>query len=135
MGFGANSRVHTTKLVELSTDLPIVIEMVDNAEKIQRLIQLDKVRVDQHELPDRHGAGTHAAQSLMNLATIRFRTGKYDESSKLFRQLAVNFPKSRLLGAAQLSKVQKAEGTKPMIDGHHDGVTLSGQLGAVIGWP
>ena len=28
MGFGANSRMHTSKLLELSTDLPIVIEIV-----------------------------------------------------------------------------------------------------------
>jgi uncharacterized protein len=38
MGFGANSRVHTTKLLELSTDLPIVIELVDSAAKIQTLL-------------------------------------------------------------------------------------------------
>src|SRR5437667_11095674 len=38
MGFGANSRMHTTKLLELSTDLPIVIEIVDSAEKIQGLL-------------------------------------------------------------------------------------------------
>jgi PII-like signaling protein len=38
MGFGANSRVHTTKLLELSTDLPVVIEIVDSAEKVQSLL-------------------------------------------------------------------------------------------------
>jgi len=38
MGFGANSRVHTAKLLELSTDLPVVIELVDSAEKIQSLL-------------------------------------------------------------------------------------------------
>jgi PII-like signaling protein len=38
MGFGANSRVHTSKLLELSTDLPIVIEIVDSAEKIETLL-------------------------------------------------------------------------------------------------
>ena len=27
MGFGANSRVHTARLLELSTDLPVVIEV------------------------------------------------------------------------------------------------------------
>lgn len=44
MGFGANSRVHTTKLLELSTDLPIVIEIVDSAEKIESLLPfLDEV--------------------------------------------------------------------------------------------
>jgi PII-like signaling protein len=38
MGFGANSRVHTAKLLELSTDLPVVIELVDSAEKIQAML-------------------------------------------------------------------------------------------------
>lgn len=35
MGFGANSKVHTTKLLELSTDLPLVIEIVDTEENIR----------------------------------------------------------------------------------------------------
>jgi PII-like signaling protein len=38
MGFGANSRVHTTRLLELSTDLPIVVEIVDTADKIESLL-------------------------------------------------------------------------------------------------
>jgi uncharacterized protein len=38
MGFGANSRVHTTKLLELSTDLPVVVEIVDTADKVQALL-------------------------------------------------------------------------------------------------
>ena len=38
MGFGANSRMHTAKLLELSTDLPIVIELVDSPEKLQSLL-------------------------------------------------------------------------------------------------
>ncbi|HTU19152.1 MAG TPA: DUF190 domain-containing protein [Gemmataceae bacterium] len=38
MGFGANSLLHTTKLLELSTDLPIVVEIVDSAEKVQTLL-------------------------------------------------------------------------------------------------
>jgi PII-like signaling protein len=44
MGFGANSRMHTAKLLDLSTDLPIVIELVDSPERIQRLLPfLDEV--------------------------------------------------------------------------------------------
>ena len=34
MGFGAKSHMHTTKLLRLSEDLPIVIEIVDSEEKI-----------------------------------------------------------------------------------------------------
>lgn len=38
MGFGANSKIHTAKLLTLSEDLPIVIEIVDNLEKIEKFI-------------------------------------------------------------------------------------------------
>jgi PII-like signaling protein len=38
MGFGAHSRMHTTKLFELSQDLPMVIEIVDSREKIDELL-------------------------------------------------------------------------------------------------
>jgi PII-like signaling protein len=38
MGYGANSRVHTTKLLELSTDLPVVVEIVDTADKVEALL-------------------------------------------------------------------------------------------------
>lgn len=35
MGFGANSKVHTAKLLEISSDLPLVVEIVDTEEKIR----------------------------------------------------------------------------------------------------
>jgi PII-like signaling protein len=38
MGYGANSRIHTAKILRLSEDLPVVVEIVDNAEKIERLL-------------------------------------------------------------------------------------------------
>jgi len=34
MGFGCKSHMHTTKLLRLSEDLPIIIEIVDSEEKI-----------------------------------------------------------------------------------------------------
>ena len=37
-GFGAHSVVHTSKILGMSTDLPIVIEMVDEDEKIKLLL-------------------------------------------------------------------------------------------------
>jgi PII-like signaling protein len=39
-GFGADSRMHTTKILRLSQDLPIVIELVDTPEKIEAFIPL-----------------------------------------------------------------------------------------------
>ena len=38
MGFGKSSRMHTAKILRLSMDLPIVIEIVDSEEKIQALL-------------------------------------------------------------------------------------------------
>jgi PII-like signaling protein len=63
MGFGAASRIHTTKILRLSMDLPIVIEMVDSEEKIRAflpvlesmigggLVTLEKVQVIQYRPP------------------------------------------------------------------------------------
>jgi len=64
MGFGRHSRVHTARLFELSTDLPIVIEIVDTEEKIdaflpvvdelvrEGLVTLEAVRVVRYVSPD-----------------------------------------------------------------------------------
>jgi PII-like signaling protein len=39
MGYGANSQVHTTKLLEISSDLPLIVEIVDTDEKIKNFTQ------------------------------------------------------------------------------------------------
>jgi len=39
-GFGAHSRLHTAKILRLSSDLPIVVEIVDTAEKIESFLPL-----------------------------------------------------------------------------------------------
>jgi len=66
MGFGAHSRIHTAKLLELSQDLPIIIEIVDAPEKIEAflpdleamvgdgLITLERAEVILYR-PGRHG--------------------------------------------------------------------------------
>ncbi|MFN7020802.1 MAG: DUF190 domain-containing protein [Phycisphaerales bacterium] len=38
MGFGADSRIHTAKILRLSEDLPLKIEIVDSPDKIDQLI-------------------------------------------------------------------------------------------------
>jgi PII-like signaling protein len=40
MGFGKNSILHTAKILRLSEDLPMVIEIVDSPEKIERFLPL-----------------------------------------------------------------------------------------------
>jgi len=39
-GFGAHSQIHTAKLLDLSTDLPIIIEIVDELEKIENFLNV-----------------------------------------------------------------------------------------------
>jgi PII-like signaling protein len=57
MGYGASSRLHTAKIIQLSMDLPLVVEIVDTEEKINGflpvldemmnggLVTLEKARV------------------------------------------------------------------------------------------
>lgn len=64
LGFGANSRIHTAKILRLSEDLPMVIEIVDAPERIaaflpdldamigEGLVTLERVRL----IAYRHGS-------------------------------------------------------------------------------
>jgi uncharacterized protein len=40
MGFGKTSRLHSAKILRLSEDLPMVVEMVDSQEKIDQFLPL-----------------------------------------------------------------------------------------------
>lgn len=40
MGFGAHSRLHTFKIERLSEDLPVVIEIVDTRDKLEKFLEL-----------------------------------------------------------------------------------------------
>ncbi|GAB7022679.1 DUF190 domain-containing protein [Salidesulfovibrio brasiliensis] len=40
MGYGANSRVHTSKILRLSEDMPLVIEIVDSTDKIDSFLKI-----------------------------------------------------------------------------------------------
>lgn len=43
-GFGAHSRIHTAKVLRLSEDLPIVVEIVDQADRVEQFLpQLDEL--------------------------------------------------------------------------------------------
>jgi PII-like signaling protein len=63
MGFGAHSRLHTAKVLRLSEDLPIIIEIIDSKDKIDELmphidamvqeglVTLERVRVIKYRAP------------------------------------------------------------------------------------
>ncbi len=71
LGFGARSRLHTAKILRLSEDLPVLIEIVDEEEKINRflgtldqilgdgLVTMEKVHIVRYKGDTRTG-GEHA---------------------------------------------------------------------------
>lgn len=80
VGFGHSTRIHTTKILRLSQDLPIVIEIVDSQDKIDAflpvldgmmasgLVTLEKVQVLQYgtemvKLKDTHPASASRASA------------------------------------------------------------------------
>ena len=63
-GYGAHSRIHTAKVLRLSTDLPIVIEIVDADEKIANFLT-----VIDHAIPD--GLAT-----LEKVEILMYRSGR-----------------------------------------------------------
>lgn len=62
-GYGAHSRVHTAKLLRLSEDLPIVIELVDMPERIEAF------------LPDLDAMVTEGMITLEKVRIIKYRQG------------------------------------------------------------
>jgi PII-like signaling protein len=46
MSFGASSQVHTAKLIDISQDLPVVVEVVDAEEKINGFLQTVNALMD-----------------------------------------------------------------------------------------
>jgi len=64
MGFGAHSRLHTAKILRLSEDLPIVIEIVDSRENIDRLMpHIDEMVIE-------------GLVTLEDVEVIKYRAGK-----------------------------------------------------------
>src|SRR5262249_17971401 len=68
MGFGAHSRLHTVKVLRLSEDLPIVIEIVDSREKIDTLLPFIDDMVQE------------GLVTLEKVQVIKYRAGSPDEN-------------------------------------------------------
>jgi PII-like signaling protein len=77
VGFGRSSRLHTTKILRLSQDLPLVVEIVDTQSKIDEflpvlegmmsggLVTMEKVQVLQY------GTANLAAAGALHAAAVR----------------------------------------------------------------
>ena len=67
MGFGAHSRMHTAKILRLSEDLPLVIEIVDEPERIAEF------------LPELEAMIQEGLVTLERARVIAYRYGNRDE--------------------------------------------------------
>ena len=68
MGFGANSKIHTAKLFDISSDLPVIVEIVDTLEKINAFI----ITVDQLFEESKSGG----LITIEKAEVIRYQSGK-----------------------------------------------------------
>jgi PII-like signaling protein len=69
-GFGASSHLHTTRILRLSEDLPLVIEIVDTAEKIDAFLsEIDPMIADGLVTVERVEVRAYRASSRRNRGT------------------------------------------------------------------
>ena len=68
LSFGAGSRIRTSKVLDLSSDLPVVIEIVDEEAKVEGFLAV------LHELFDASGCG--GLVTMENVDVIRYLHGK-----------------------------------------------------------
>jgi PII-like signaling protein len=95
MSFGPSSRIHTSRFLELSLDLPIVVECVDTDEKIQAILpELDKMV----------GGGLI---TLERVKVIMYRPHAKEEEQP--DDWSIEATESSKADAAELSKTEAAE--------------------------
>lgn len=148
LGFGAHSRIHTAKILRLSEDLPLIVEIVDKPERIEAflpdldrmvgegLITIEKVRVVAY----RHGGkecstgqdSTHFLKNdngdkimLIDTSTAGVRRGKLLWGVMPLPQ------NSQLLGTVRRGEDQGTEALILM----PTGVTVGGNAGVVHALP
>jgi len=68
MGFGPTSRIRTSKILDLSTDLPVIVEIADEEEKIHRFLPV------LHDLFESAQSG--GLVTMENIEVIKYLHGK-----------------------------------------------------------
>lgn len=68
MGFGANSKIHTTKLFDISIDMPLIIEVVDAEDKIRAFTKIVELLFEQ--------TNSGGLITIEKAEVIRYRSGK-----------------------------------------------------------
>lgn len=77
MGFGPTSRIRTARILDLSTDLPIVVEIADEEEKIDRFLPV------LHDLFESAQCG--GLVTIENVTVIKYLHGKVKGQSNRVR--------------------------------------------------
>ncbi len=70
MGYGATSRVRTSKILDLASDLPVIVEIADEEEKINRFLPV------LHDLFETAQCG--GLITMENVQVIKYLPGKAD---------------------------------------------------------
>jgi uncharacterized protein len=68
LSYGASSRIHTSKLLDLSSDLPIIVEIVDTQAKIDEFIEIINPMIEE--------AGCGALITIEAAEVIRYKAKK-----------------------------------------------------------
>jgi len=68
LGYGASARIRTTKLLDLSADLPLVVEIVDAADRVDAFQHTLSALFDQ--------AGSGGLVTLENIRIVRYLPGR-----------------------------------------------------------
>src|SRR5438034_7455422 len=68
LSFGASSRIHTAKLLDLSMDLPIIVEIVDHEEKINQYLETANQMIEE--------AGCGALITIEKAVVIHYKSKK-----------------------------------------------------------
>jgi PII-like signaling protein len=69
LSYGASSRIHTAKLLDLSFDLPIIVEIVDHNDKIEKFIETANQMIEE--------AGCGAMMTIEKAEVIHYKTKKH----------------------------------------------------------
>ena len=69
LAYGASSRIHSAKLLDLSFDLPIIVEIVDTSEKIEEYLETANQMIED--------AGCGALITVEKAEVIHYKTKKH----------------------------------------------------------
>lgn len=78
MGFGPTSRIRTARILDLSTDLPVIVEIADEEEKINRFLPV------LHELFELAQSG--GLVTVENVKVIKYLHGKNKDEHAMIRE-------------------------------------------------